>query len=58
MRRGARSSYEKIRAAFAVDRHGWAVTLLRDARPDERDAIGEMMVAAYEEYMPPDPSAE
>lgn len=34
------------------------MTLLRDARPDELDAIGEMMVAAYEEYMPPDPPAE
>jgi ribosomal protein S18 acetylase RimI-like enzyme len=26
---------------------------LRDARPDELDAIGEMMVAAYAEFVPP-----
>ena len=28
---------------------------LREARPDELDAIGEMMVAAYAEFTPPNP---
>ncbi|MBI3826752.1 MAG: hypothetical protein HY294_12200 [Candidatus Rokubacteria bacterium] len=27
---------------------------LREARPDELDAIGEMMLAAYQEFMPPE----
>lgn len=30
-----------------------AVISLRDARPDELDAVSDVMVAAYEEYIPP-----
>jgi ribosomal protein S18 acetylase RimI-like enzyme len=32
--------------------------LLREARPDELDAAGAMMVAAYAQYIPQDPPAE
>ena len=31
---------------------------LRDARDDELDAVADVMVAAYEQYIPPDPRAE
>src|SRR2546427_11120906 len=31
---------------------------LRDARDDELDAGADVMVAAYEQYIPPDPRAE
>src|SRR5260370_37903633 len=31
---------------------------LREARPDELDTVGQVMEAAYQEYMPPNPSRE
>ncbi len=31
---------------------------LREARPDELDSVGQVMEAAYQEYMPPNPSRE
>src|SRR5437899_10770465 len=31
---------------------------LRGARDDELDAVADVMVAAYEQYIPPDPTAE
>ena len=32
--------------------------VIRDARGDELDAVAEVMVAAYEEYIPPDATGE
>src|ERR1051326_2896324 len=32
--------------------------VLRDARSNELDAVGAMMVAAYAEYIPPDPAPQ